>query len=173
MTGLKYVVMQIHPRDQSRMNVAILWKETGQIDKGMFTDQYYQGINYKNINTKRQPCTMRNVKHSKCVDEFYMNQLNCSLPWLKSYNGNLEKCWDKHKIFDLVNLISNVTNISSGFYEEMKSFGCVENCRKTFWQETKSSSGKFNDKSNLSEVFAIFPAVVKESRITDNDYDFG
>ena len=59
MTGLKYIVMQIHPRDQSRMNVAILWKETGQIDKGMFTDQYYQGINYKN---KHQKTAMYNEK---------------------------------------------------------------------------------------------------------------
>ena len=79
MTGLTYIIMQIHPKDQSRMNIALLWKHSLRIDPGMFTDQYYETTNYKHINTKNHLCTMENVKHSKCVEEFYMNQLGCSL----------------------------------------------------------------------------------------------
>ena len=166
MTGLTYIVMQIHPKDQSRMNLALLWKQTSRIDPGMFSDQYYEATNYKNINTKNHLCTMDDLKHSKCVEEFYMSQLGCSLPWLESYSGSLEKCWDKHKVFDLVNLISNVTEISTGFYEKMKTFGCIEKCWTTSWIETKSTSGSYigdAGNANFTKVYANFPATVDES----------
>ena len=163
MTGLVYLVKQIHLKDQSRMNVALSWKQASRIDPGILIDEYYEAKNYKYIITKNHPCTMEDVKHSKCVEEFYMNQLKCSLPWLKSYNGSLEKCWDKHKVFDLVYLMSNVTEISTGFYEKMKTFGCEEKCWTTSWIQTRSTSGSYNGDANFSKVYVSFPATDKES----------
>ena len=92
MTGLKHLVVQVHPKDQSFMNLALLWKNTGYIEPGIQSSKYYHGIVKKRLNTKKYSCTNHYVKHYQCVDNFLMKQMNCSFPWIKSYKGNLPKC---------------------------------------------------------------------------------
>ena len=35
MTGLKFLVVQVHPKDQLLMNLALLWENTGYIEPGI------------------------------------------------------------------------------------------------------------------------------------------
>ena len=164
MTGLHYIVVQIHSKDQSLMNLAMLWENTGYIEPGIFSSQYYHGRIEKRLNTKRNKCAKHQVKHSICVDEFLMEKMKCSLPWIKSYKGKLPKCWADRKVFELVNLITNVTNFTSaGLFHEMVDYGCLQNCESTSWIETKSISSNNRENANFSKFLAFFPATVKVS----------
>ena len=164
MTGLKYIVVQIHTKDQSVLNLALLWENTGLIEPGIFSAQYYQGRIESRLNTKRNKCAKHQVKHSVCVDEFLMEKMNCSFPWIKSFKGKLPKCWANRKVFDLVNLISNITNFTSaGLYYEMVNYGCLPNCESTSWIETKSISSNNKENANISKLLAFFPATVHVS----------
>ena len=118
MTGLKFLIIQVHPKDQSLMNLALLWENTGYLEPGIQSSKYYHGIVNKRLNTKKYSCVNHYVKHYQCVDNFLMKQMNCSFPWIKSYNGSLPNCWANRKVFELVNLMRNLTDFK-GLYHDM------------------------------------------------------
>ena len=164
MTGLKYIVVQIHSKDQSLLNLALLWENTGYIEPGVLSAQYYHGRIEKRLNTKRNQCSKKHIKHSICVDEFLMDRMKCYFPWIRSYKGKLPKCWADRKVFELVNLITNITNFTrAGLYHEMVDYGCMHNCESTSWIETKSISSNNRENANFSHLLAFFPATVQVS----------
>ena len=166
MTGLQYIVAQIHTKDQSVLNLALLWENTGYIEPGLLSSQYFHARIEKRLNTKRNYCAKLQVKHSVCVNEFLMEKMKCSFPWIKSYKGKLSKCWADRKVFELVNLISNITNFTSAeLYYEMVDYGCLQNCESTSWIETKSISSNNRENANFSKFLAFFPATVKVSNL--------
>ena len=163
MTDMGRLTVEIHERDQSKINFALLWENTELIMKGLFTFNYYQAQITKSLSTKKQPCSVNRIKYTKCLDMFYMEKLGCFFPWLKSYNGNLPKCDGSRKVFELVNLIVNVTNYTTGI-DNLKAYGCMENCETTTWIHTKSNSEKY-EIANSSKLNAFFPATTQESII--------
>ena len=52
------------------------------------------------------------MQQTKCLDQYYMSQINCTFPWANSPypsgNKEMEQCWDKHYIQDFINLIDRV-----------------------------------------------------------------
>ena len=95
MTDMGRLTVEIHERDQSKINFALLWENTELIMRGLFCFNYYQAQITKSLSTKKQPCAVNRIKYTKCLDMFYMEKLGCFFPWLKSYNGNLPKCDEK------------------------------------------------------------------------------
>ena len=163
MTDMGRLTVEIHERDQSKINFALLWENTELITRDLFTFNYYQAQITKSLSTKKQPCSVNRIKYTKCLDMFYMENLGCFFPWLKSYNGNLLKCDGSRKVFELVNLIVNVTNYTTGI-DNLKAYGCMENCETTSWIHTKSNSEKY-EIANSSKLNAFFPATTQESII--------
>ena len=160
MTGLKNLVVQIHAKDQSFMNLALLWENTGYIEPGIQSSKYYHGIVKKRLNTKKYSCAKDYVKHYQCVDNFFMKQMNCSFPWIKSYKGSLPKCWANKKVFELINLIRTITNFKE-LYQEMLEYGCEMNCETTSWTETKSIPSINRENAKFSKLLVFIPATVQ------------
>ena len=78
-------------------------------------DWYYAEPSFrKKIKTKNFECYESNsMQQTKCLDHYYMSQMNCTFPWSNSiyYSGinkKMVKCWDKHYIQDFINLIDRV-----------------------------------------------------------------
>ena len=46
------LTVQIHERDQSKINFALLWENTELITKGLFNFHYYKAQITKNLSTK-------------------------------------------------------------------------------------------------------------------------
>ena len=157
MTGLVFLTAQIHAKDQSRMSLAVNWKKTNQIDSKMYFKQFYDARMEKRINTKNCRCSITPIKFSKCLDDFLMANLNCSFPWLNTYSGNLPKCWNKHRVYDLINMIVDITNLTGQMYQKMLDYGCIENCETISWIEIKASS-VVEDNRNKSRLLTLFPA---------------
>ena len=157
MTGLAFIAAQIHAKDQSRISLAVQWKNTNQINSKMYFKKVYEAKIEKRINTKHYHCSMTPVKLSQCVDNFLMDNLNCSFPWLKTYYGKLPKCWEKQKVYDLSNLIADMANLTGKMYQKMLDYGCIENCETISWIEIKASS-VVEDNRNKSRLLTLFPA---------------
>ena len=75
MTGLKNLVVQIHPKDQSFMNLTLLWENTGYVEPGIQSSKYYHGIVKKRLNTKKYSCANYYVKHYQCAQLVQANYL--------------------------------------------------------------------------------------------------
>ena len=94
-----------------------------------------------------------------CYDNFYMEKLNCSFPWIKRHNATLQKCGPKHKIQDLIDIIDQ------GDDEEVSDLNnCnISNCQTITWryylQDTLFPN---NDKGFIS---FLFPSHAKASKI--------
>ena len=70
---------------------------------------YVESSIRRKIKTKNYNCYENNdMKQKKCLDDFYMNKLNCTFPWLKSKDESRQKCGSQHYIKDLVDLIDDV-----------------------------------------------------------------
>ena len=156
MTGLSYGGFSVHSRYQSKMNMVALLKDSSVLFNGIKYSTYLDGKVYKRLNTKKHSCSNKLVKHTKCVDEFYMNQLNCSLPWLKTYDGHLPKCWSNVKVYDLINVISKVNDETTNYPRKMRAFGCLDNCQTVTWKETRSKTNTL--KPNISQLSILIPA---------------
>ena len=76
------------------------------------------------VNTNHHRCKESNdFKLTNCYNEFYMKKMNCSFPWLKSYNGSLRKCGANDYLKDLVDLVNKNYDPSSEYYKEIENFG--------------------------------------------------
>ena len=63
-----------------------------------------------------------------------MSKLNCSFPWINSYNGLLPKCGSNDFLRDLVKIVNDLSNPESEVMDEIKEFGCnVGLCETTTW----------------------------------------
>ena len=76
-------------------------------------DWYYAEPSLRRkIKTKNFECYESNdMQQTKCLDQYYMSQMNCTFPWSNSHYSSgkkMEKCWDQHYIQDFINLIDGV-----------------------------------------------------------------
>ena len=103
------IYVELHTKDQSRMNQGWSFLNLYHIKDGNFEEYYVEPTLKTKIKTKNYNCN-EEVKQTKCLNHFYMSLLNCSFPWLESTTQSQEKCGSKHFIKDLVNLINNVSS---------------------------------------------------------------
>ena len=85
-----------------------------------------------------------------CIDEFYAQQLNCSLPWTSTYGiSKCESAMELKKFRDISDSITSQTMI-----EQIKAKGCLKpNCKKTTW--TKNTFDENWDSSNYNRTELI------------------
>ena len=104
------IFIELHSKDQSRMNQRWSGHDTYHIKYGNWEDYYVEPTLNRKIKTKNYNCyEERYVEHTKCLNNFYMSKLNCTFPWLESTKQSEEKCGANHFIKDLFDLIDNVS----------------------------------------------------------------
>ena len=106
--GIIMHLINAKPRWRFTINEVIDWAQKKE-------DWYYAEPSFRRkIKTKNFECYESNgMQQTKCLDQYYMSQINCTFPWANSllyHSGNkeMEKCWDKHYIQDFINLIDRV-----------------------------------------------------------------
>ena len=92
----------------------------------------------------------------KCYDNLYMEKINCSFPWLKSYDGPLKRCGSNDYMRDLVSAIK--------MFHLNRTYCNVPNCVNTKWTKATERQILTHDgKSNFSTLFLNFPSSTKVS----------
>ena len=114
------------------------------------------------VNTNHHRCKESNdFKLTKCYNDFYMKKMNCSFPWINSYNRSLRKCGANDYLKDLVDLVNKNYNPSPKYYKEIEDFGCtIPNCQSTTWSVTSSQDSILYDK-DVSKIILNFPSASK------------
>ena len=142
------------------MNTLLRWGNCNKIRPGNTIQKFFKPKLTKSVNVKSRECRTENdLKMTYCYDNYYMKKLNCSFPWLKNYEGPLEKCGAFHKTDDLVELIENVTDPQNDmFAKELAEEGCsVPNCENLNWIEVKSDTVSTSNKT-YTNFYAYFLA---------------
>ena len=86
-----------------------------------------------------------------CIDEFYAQQLNCSLPWTSTYYGR-SKCESAVELRKFREISDSIT--SQTMIKQIKAKGCLKpNCKKTTW--TKNTFDENWDSSNYNRTELI------------------
>ena len=100
---------ELHTKDHSKMNQVWSLHDLYWFKEGIPIG-YFMELSLKTkIKTKNYNCYENNdMKQTKCLDDFYMNKLNCTFPWIKSKDESRQKCGSQHYIKDLVDLIDDV-----------------------------------------------------------------
>ena len=163
MTYLNSLIIEINPKNQSLMNQLFSWEYLTFLKPGTASDHYFAATINKFVRTHKYQCNeeINSVKLTSCYDEFYMMKLNCSFPWIKTRNNNMEKCGSNRYVQELVDLIKNATDKNHSVSKEIDDFGCnVPNCINTKWQETKTQKNQ-KGSSNTSVVYLYFPVSSK------------
>ena len=121
---------------------------------------FIQAILSKNVHTKKYNCRPdSSFKITNCFDEFYMNKLNCSFPWLKSYNGPLQKCGSDNYVKDLVKHFGRVYNSDDEITKQLNEFGCtVPNCESITWLETNKIAEQLYEDKSYTKINLNFPS---------------
>ena len=158
MTNFKSIIIEVHQKHNSLMNQKYTWEKMNYLREGKFSSITFKPTIKESISTHLNKCNEKNsLKLTKCFDEFYMRKLNCSFPWLKKYNGNLQKCGNKQNLLDFKHLIKQTLTAGSSANLEAKNFGCmVPNCIETKWEEAKYEG--FEATKYKSQIFFRFPA---------------
>ena len=87
-----------------------------------------------------------------------MEKMNCSFPWIKSYNGPLQRCGSNDYITDLVNIVREVH--SNGTYCN------IPNCVNTKWTKaTERQHIVYGGTLNFTDLFLNFPSSTKVSKL--------
>ena len=104
------IFVELHSKDQSRMNQRISDHDIYRIKDGT-REEYSVGPNLlRKIKTKNYNCNEEQyVKQTTCLNHYYMSKLNCTFPWLNSTKQFQEKCGSNNFIKDLIDLISDVS----------------------------------------------------------------
>ena len=161
MTEMKSLIIETHSMDQSLMNQIFSWESVNMIKRGISASRYFNAVINEKTKTHQYDCHENNsMKSTQCYDEFYMQKLGCSFPWLNNHEGTLPTCSFHNYISTLEDLIQNATNSGHPIHEELVSFGCtIPNCKNTIWSETKSEVYSYSeDFSDInSEIYQYFP----------------
>ena len=156
--------IELHQKKQSKMNHK--WKYSNlqyYIDPTLMEDTYLLSAIQKKVKTRNYTCDESNtIEVTNCLDEFYMKQLKCSFPWLQTEFQDLKKCWNKHYIDDLKELVKNVSKINSKHSKEVEQC-LVPNCVTTNWKTLKTAKMEYEE----SVVnFIIDSSTVKKFKIS-------
>ena len=93
-----------------------------------------------------------------------MRKLNCSFPWLKSYDGLLQKCGSKTYVKDLVKFFGQIYNSEDEITNELNEFGCtIPNCESVTWLETNKIAEKLYEDKSYTKINLNFPSDSKVS----------
>ena len=102
--------MELHSKDQSNLNYRVSTHDLYR-SKEKKTDLYYvEPELITKVNTKHYKCQEENnIDQTKCLDDYYMSNLNCTFPWLKNTSkGPEKKCGSNHYVKNLIDLIKIV-----------------------------------------------------------------
>ena len=84
-----------------------------------------------------------------------MSKMNCSFPWLKNYQGPLERCGLDRDVDELIQLMKNVASHESELSKEISE--CyIQNCENTKWTELRASVVN-SQQENTSALDYNFP----------------
>ena len=101
--------VELHATEQSKMNQGWSYHDVYKFRKNIIQTYYVAPSPNTKIKTKKYNCYESiNMKQTKCLDDFYMNKLNCTFPWIMSTDRSRTKCHSQHYIQDLVDLIDDV-----------------------------------------------------------------
>ena len=104
------IVLELHVDGQSKMNQRFSYHDFYRFKDSTLKQYFIEPSIKKKIKTKNYNCYETNfMQQTKCLDEFYMSQMNCTFPWLKSMMKNREICSSKHYIPDFIDLIDFIT----------------------------------------------------------------
>ena len=88
---------ELHTRNRSIMNQGWTWHRIHAIKPVSNQAYFWKASIKRRIKTKNYNCN--DMEQTKCLDDFYMKEMNCSFPWLKSTNASLLRtCGQKHYI---------------------------------------------------------------------------
>ena len=101
--------VELHATEQSKMNQGWSYHDVYKFRKNIFQTYYVVPSPNTKIKTKKYNCYENNdMDQKQCLDDLYMNQLNCTFPWIDSKEESLQQCGSQHYIQDLIDLIANV-----------------------------------------------------------------
>ena len=101
--------VELHATEQSKMNQGWSYHDVYKFRKNIFQTYYVVPPPTTKIKTKKYNCYENNdMDQKQCLDDLYMNQLNCTFPWIDSKEESLQQCGSQHYIQDLIDLIANV-----------------------------------------------------------------
>ena len=103
--------------------------------KGIFQYNLVTPIETEALKQKSFDCYEDNsMRKSECIDEYIIQQLNCSLPWSKVLS-NLEECHGDEDLLNFRRLHSQIT--SEKRHLELDKKGCFKpNCMQTKWKDS-------------------------------------
>ena len=100
---------ELHTKDQSKMNQVWSLHDLYWFKEGLAVDYFVKHFQITKIKTKKYNCYENNdMDQKQCLDDLYMNQLNCTFPWIDSKEESLQQCGSQHYIQDFIDLIANV-----------------------------------------------------------------
>ena len=156
-------MIELHQRNQSKMNHKWKYSNLQYAKPNVWQDSFLVSSTHKTIKTRKYNCNELNtVQVTKCLDEFYMKELNCSFPWLQTEFMNLPKCWSKHYIDDLKTLIKNVSKVHGKHSEKVENC-LIPNCLTTNWKTSKHFNIDSKDKSWFTLI--IDSSMVKKFKL--------
>ena len=101
--------VELHATEQSKMNQGWSFHDVYKFRKNIIQTYYVVPSPNTKIKTKKYNCYENNdMDQKQCLDDLYMNQLNCTFPWIDSKEKSLQQCGSQHYIQDFIDLIANV-----------------------------------------------------------------
>ena len=101
--------VELHATEQSKMNQGWSFHDVYKFRKNIIQTYYVVPSPNTKIKTKKYNCYENNdMDQKQCLDDLYMNQLNCTFPWIDSKEESLQQCGSQHYIQDFIDLIANV-----------------------------------------------------------------
>ena len=125
-------LLELHEKGHSTVNQQKNWDSMVWFGrKGFFLMVKERKIN--RIRTKNHDCNEKGDSNpSDCLNEYYMEKLGCSFPWLE--NHHLPKCNNHSDMEKLYNLSIDVANRFEKVWDEVKNRNCMrENCKALTW----------------------------------------
>ena len=118
------IFVELHATGQSKMNQGWSYHDLYNFGKDMLQTYYVVPSPNTKIRTKKYNCYENNdMNQEQCLNDLYMNKLNCTFPWIKSKDESLQKCGPQHYIQDLIDLIANVAKGERLYFlEPFKTF---------------------------------------------------
>ena len=124
--------LELHEKGHSTVNQLKSWDNIVWFGrKGFFLMVKMRETN--RIRTRNHDCNEKGDSNpSNCLNEFYMEELGCSFPWLE--NHHLARCNNHSDMEKLYELSIDVSDRVEKVWDEVKNRNCMkENCKKIKW----------------------------------------
>ena len=122
--------------------------------------QFIQETQTTSIKRSKYDCYEDNSMYiTNCINEFYVEQLKCNLPWATTMDPDLKHCESKDELDQFRKLSMDITLPNNT--EKIRDMGCFKpNCLQTTW--TKNSN---EDKWLLENETQLWVSITSKTKV--------